>query len=192
MPEDVRRKGSATTLELLRGDIGKRWKLLKHTIVAWTSLPIFRFFCKKLFLLSIRSIFKSVDQTKNPPISTDAPEQEPVINQRRDSTATTIITPARKNDVEEKREWSQRRERLHHLIGLDRSESITITKTPTVESMLKTQRENFGLTMPILGQFVRKYIQHRPRSNFDSVKIHAGKVRLDFSCIHRRLTIYSS
>ncbi|CAF0923785.1 unnamed protein product [Didymodactylos carnosus] len=44
IPEDIRRKGSATTLELLRGDIGKRWKLLKHTIVAWTSLPVFRFF----------------------------------------------------------------------------------------------------------------------------------------------------
>ncbi|CAF4630135.1 unnamed protein product, partial [Rotaria socialis] len=46
IPEDIRRVGSATTLELLRGDVGKRWKLLKHTIVAWTSLPIFRYFCK--------------------------------------------------------------------------------------------------------------------------------------------------
>jgi hypothetical protein len=51
IPEDIRRKGSATTLELLRGDIGKRWKLLKHTIVAWTSLPIFRFFCKHFFFI---------------------------------------------------------------------------------------------------------------------------------------------
>ena len=42
IPEDIRRKGSSTTLELLRGDIGKRWKLLKHTIVAWTSLPMVR------------------------------------------------------------------------------------------------------------------------------------------------------
>lgn len=52
IPEDIRRKGSATTLEVLRGDIGKRWKLLKHTIVAWTSLPIFQYFCKKLIFLS--------------------------------------------------------------------------------------------------------------------------------------------
>lgn len=56
IPEDIRRKGSATTLELLRGDIGKRWKLLKHTIVAWTSLPIFRFFCKTFPLKSIQSM----------------------------------------------------------------------------------------------------------------------------------------
>ena len=47
LPEDIRRKGSSTTLELLRGDIGKRWKLLKHTIVAWTSLPMFRLFCER-------------------------------------------------------------------------------------------------------------------------------------------------
>jgi hypothetical protein len=49
IPEDIRRKGSATTLEVLRGDIGKRWKLLKHTIVAWTSLPICKNFLLKLF-----------------------------------------------------------------------------------------------------------------------------------------------
>ena len=47
VPDDIRRKGSAITLQTLRGDVGKRWKLLKNTIVAWTSLPIFRTFCKK-------------------------------------------------------------------------------------------------------------------------------------------------
>lgn len=102
----------------------------------------------------------------------------------RDST-TMAMTPVRKNNVEEKREWIQRRERLHHLIGLDRPETITMTKTVTVESMLKTQRENFGITMPVLGQFVRKYMQHRPRTNFDSLKMHAGKVRLVVSLIQR-------
>jgi hypothetical protein len=57
IPDDIRRKGSATTLELLRGDIGKRWKLLKHTIVAWTSLPIFRYFCKNFFLFKLINKF---------------------------------------------------------------------------------------------------------------------------------------
>lgn len=56
-------------------------------------------------------------------------------------------------------------------------DSIPITKKTTIESMLKTQRDNFGITMPILGQFVRKYMQHRPRSNFDHIQIHGGKVR---------------
>jgi hypothetical protein len=46
--------------------------------------------------------------------------------------------------------------------------------------MLKTQRENFGITMPILGQFVRKYMQHRSKSNFDHIQIHGGKVRYYF------------
>ncbi len=59
IPEDIRRKGSATTLEVLRGDIGKRWKLLKHTIVAWTSLPIFRFFCKN-FLLKLFNKYQNI------------------------------------------------------------------------------------------------------------------------------------
>lgn len=120
----------------------------------------------------------SLDQTKNQP-STSSPdavlEQVQVPSPPRDST-TTAITPVRTNNIEEKREWIQRRERLHHLIGLDRPETTTIVKTATVESMLKTQRENFGITMPVLGQFVRKYMQHRPRTNFDSLKIHAGKV----------------
>jgi hypothetical protein len=43
--------------------------------------------------------------------------------------------------------------------------------------MLKIQRDNFGITMPVLGQFVRKYMQHRPKSNFDHIQIHGGKVR---------------
>lgn len=51
VPEDIRRKGSATTLEVQRGDIGKRWKLLKHTIVAWTSLPIFQYLCRSPLLI---------------------------------------------------------------------------------------------------------------------------------------------
>jgi len=59
IPEDIRRKGSAITLEVLRGDIGKRWKLLKHTIVAWTSLPIFRFFCKH-YLFKLFNKFQNI------------------------------------------------------------------------------------------------------------------------------------
>jgi len=45
--------------------------------------------------------------------------------------------------------------------------------------MLKIQRDHFGITMPVLGQFVRKYMQHKSRSTFDHIKIHGGKVRND-------------
>lgn len=51
--------------------------------------------------------------------------------------------------------------------------------------MLKTQRDNFGITMPILGQFVRKYMQHRSRSNFHDIQIHDGKVRKCFLFVIR-------
>jgi len=65
IPEDLRRKGSATTLEILRGDVGKRWKLLKHTIVAWTSLPMFRFLCTKIiFTFKTKNIFNILFRSK--------------------------------------------------------------------------------------------------------------------------------
>jgi hypothetical protein len=117
-------------------------------------------------------MFNYSDQNKNQ----DSPEN--VQNQSRDSTTTT--THLRKFNIEEKREWIQRRERLHHLIGLDRIDFNPTKKKPTVESMLKTQRENFGITMPVLGQFVRKYMQHRPKSTFSPIQIHGGKVRKCF------------
>jgi hypothetical protein len=43
--------------------------------------------------------------------------------------------------------------------------------------MLKIQRDNFGIATRVLGQFARKYMQHRSRTNFDQVQIHGGKVR---------------
>jgi hypothetical protein len=116
-------------------------------------------------------MFNYSDQNKNQ----DSPEN--VQNQSRDSTTTIHL---RKFNIEEKQEWIQRRERLHHLIGLDRIDFNPTKKKPTVESMLKTQRENFGITMPVLGQYVRKYMQHRPKSTFDQIQIHGGKVRKCF------------
>lgn len=56
-------------------------------------------------------------------------------------------------------------------------ERIFIREQISAESILKTQRENFGITMPILGQFTRKYMHHRPISNLDRIKIHGGKVK---------------
>jgi len=56
--------------------------------------------------------------------------------------------------------------------------------------MLKTQRDNFGITIPVLGQFVRKYMHHRPRSNFDHIQIHGGKVRKCFFFLSFELFIY--
>jgi hypothetical protein len=129
-----------------------------------------------------------VDQNKTQPSTTDIPEA--IIstpNQSRDST----ITHFEKRNIEEKREWVQRRERLHHLIGLDRLDPISISKKPTVESMLKTQRENFGITMPVLGQFVRKYMHHRSRTNFDRIQIHSGKVTRYFIFIFHELSFDS-
>ncbi|CAF1193148.1 unnamed protein product [Rotaria sordida] len=158
IPEDIRRIGSATTLELLRGDVGKRWKLLKHTIVAWTSLPIFRYFYQN----------KDSEIQK---ISVHIQSQSNIHHESSNST----INHLRKLDIEEKREWIQRRERLQQIIKLDRVNFIPIIKKKSVESMLKIQRENFGITMPILGQFSRKYMQHRPISNFNHLQIHGGK-----------------
>jgi hypothetical protein len=87
------------------------------------------------------------------------------------------MTSLQKSDTEEKREWMQRRERLRQIIGLDRVDFLPINKKSTVESMLKTQRDNCGITTPVLGQFVRKYMQHKSRTNFDRIQIHGGKVR---------------
>ncbi|CAF3718733.1 unnamed protein product [Rotaria sp. Silwood1] len=158
IPEDIRRVGSATTLELLRGDVGKRWKLLKHTIVAWTSLPIFRYFY----------------QNKDSEIQKTSNHIQPQSNIHHESNDSTI-NHVRKLDIEEKREWIQRRERLQQIIKLDRVNFIPITKKKSVETMLKNQRENLGITMPILGQYSRKYMQHRPISNFNHLQIHGGK-----------------
>ncbi|CAF0802219.1 unnamed protein product [Rotaria sp. Silwood1] len=155
---DIRRVGSATTLELLRGDVGKRWKLLKHTIVAWTSLPIFRYFY----------------QNKDSEIQKTSNHIQPQSNIHHESNDSTI-NHVRKLDIEEKREWIQRRERLQQIIKLDRVNFIPITKKKSVETMLKNQRENLGITMPILGQYSRKYMQHRPISNFNHLQIHGGK-----------------
>lgn len=90
------------------------------------------------------------------------------------------ITQLRQLNIEEKREWIEHRQRLHKIIGLDRIDSISSTKISTIESMLKTQRDNFGITIPILGQFVRKYMQHRPRSTYIPIEISNGKVRKTF------------
>ncbi|CAF1256928.1 unnamed protein product [Adineta steineri] len=158
IPEDIRRKGSATTLEVLRGDIGKRWKLLKHTIVAWTSLPIFQYFYHK----------KDVEIQQSSDI---IHEQSNIHNEMNG----LVINHSQKLDTEVKHEWIQRRERLYHRIGLDRVDFVSITKKPSIESLLKTQRDNFGIKMPVLGRFVRKYMQHRPKSDFEHIKIHGGK-----------------
>ncbi|CAF4900078.1 unnamed protein product [Rotaria sp. Silwood1] len=100
---DIRRVGSATTLELLRGDVGKRWKLLKHTIVAWTSLPIFRYFY----------------QNKDSEIQKTSNHIQPQSNIHHESNDSTL-NHVRKLDIEETREWIQRRERLQQIIKLDR------------------------------------------------------------------------
>ncbi|CAF3322328.1 unnamed protein product [Rotaria socialis] len=158
IPEDIRRVGSATTLELLRGDVGKRWKLLKHTIVAWTSLPIFRYFYQS----------KNSETEKS---SVTIQTQSTI----HDESTNSSINNFKKVDNEEKQEWIKRRERLRQIIKYDSVDFIPTKKKISVESMLKTQRENFGITMPILGQFTRKYMQHRPISNFDHIQIHGGK-----------------
>lgn len=88
-----------------------------------------------------------------------------------------LATPhLQKIDKEEKPEWIQRRERLRKIIGSERVDPKPAAKALSVESMLKIQRENFGLTVPILGQYVQKYMQYRPKSNFDPIKIYNGKV----------------
>ena len=115
-------------------------------------------------------MFQYSDQTKN---SDEIAQESHTQNKTRDSTISYLP----KANIEDKQEWIERRERLYRLIGLDRQDTITNFPKPTVESMLKTQRENFGITMPILGQFVRKYMHHRPTSNFDSIPIQDGKVR---------------
>jgi hypothetical protein len=46
------------------------------------------------------------------------------------------MTSLQKSDTEEKREWTQRRERLRQIIGLDRVDFLPINKKSTVESML--------------------------------------------------------
>ncbi|UJR21713.1 hypothetical protein I4U23_024790 [Adineta vaga] len=158
IPEDIRRKGSATTLEILRGDIGKRWKLLKHTIVAWTSLPIFQYFYHN----------KNSDIEK---VSAINQESSNLPNEHVDSVTSLPL----KQDTIISKEWMRRRDRIRQLIGLDRIDSIPIMKKRSVESMLKMQRDNFGITMPVLGRFVRQYMQHRPRSNMKQIKIYGGK-----------------
>lgn len=56
-------------------------------------------------------------------------------------------------------------------------ERLSVEKRPSVESMLRSARENFGVTTPVLGQFVRKYMRHKARPRYDRVRIHDGKVR---------------
>ncbi|CAF0811531.1 unnamed protein product [Adineta ricciae] len=158
LPEDIRRKGSAATLETLRGDIGKRWKLLKHTVVAWTSLPIFQYF--------YHNNRPEIHQLTNPSQEVPNPSNE---------FADSVKLSAQKQETTVTKEWTRRRERIHRLIGLDRLDAVQITKKPSIESMLKLQRDNFGVTMPVLGQFTRNYMHHRPRSDFERVKIYGGK-----------------
>ena len=56
-------------------------------------------------------------------------------------------------------------------------ERLAVEKRPSVESMLRSARENFGVTTPVLGQFVRKYMHHKARTRYDRIRIHDGKVR---------------
>ena len=134
------------------------------------------FFVGIISLFYLINFFKYSDQNKNSESLNTIQEQSNIVNQSKDLSITNL----RKLDIEEKQEWIQRRERLRQIIGLDRVDFPSMTKKTTVESMLKTQRDNFGITMPILGQFVRKYMQHRSRTNFDQVQIHGGKVRINF------------
>lgn len=122
LPEDIRRKGSATTLEVLRGDIGKRWKLLKHTIVTLTSLPMFRNVAHRVEL----------------------PEEK----------VQNIIERKERRDLR-----------------LNPSASL-------IEAMLKATREQFGVTMPILGNFTRKFMKHRERTKFDRIRIQNGNAQI--------------
>ena len=41
--------------------------------------------------------------------------------------------------------------------------------------MLKQQRDDFGISPPVLGRFTRKYMQHRPRTHLGQINIYAGK-----------------
>ena len=58
-------------------------------------------------------------------------------------------------------------------------ERLPVEKRSSVESMLRSERDNFGVTTPVLGQFVRKYMEHKPRTRYDRIRIHDGKVRAD-------------
>lgn len=122
LPEDIRRKGSATTLEVLRGDIGKRWKLLKHTIVTLTSLPMFRNVAHRVEL---------------------SEEKEQNIIERKERRDLRLNPPS-----------------------------------SLIEAMLKATREQFGVTMPILGNFPQKFMKHRERTKFDRIRIQNGNAQI--------------
>ncbi|CAF0895013.1 unnamed protein product [Didymodactylos carnosus] len=77
--------------------------------------------------------------------------------------------------IKEKREYQNRDDRLMQLIGLDKETFIPVVHETSLGLMLKYQRDNFGVTMPILGQFIQKYMEHRPRPSLEQIRIHGGK-----------------
>lgn len=60
-------------------------------------------------------------------------------------------------------------------LGDDRREVLN-KENLNIETLLKIQRDRFGVSMPILGEFVRKFLKYQRRTLYDRLEIQDGKV----------------
>jgi hypothetical protein len=81
--------------------------------------------------------------------------------------------------VDETQSTIEHRDDLSGKWTFDLEQTRLLNSQISVETILKRERDKFGVTMPILGQFVRKHMQHKVRTRYERLHIHDGKVNYE-------------